>query len=64
LSGLIGGFGGLNQVRLRKLLAFSSIGHLGWLTGSLLVSDLIWRVYFLIYSFLSFFLVILLIVYG
>nr|YP_007317453.1 NADH dehydrogenase subunit 2 [Halicryptus spinulosus]CBK55566.1 NADH dehydrogenase subunit 2 [Halicryptus spinulosus] len=55
LSGLIGGFGGLNQVSLRKLLAFSSIGHLGWLTGSLLVSDLIWRVYFLMYSFLSFF---------
>nr|YP_009000530.1 NADH dehydrogenase subunit 2 [Breviceps adspersus]BAO42885.1 NADH dehydrogenase subunit 2 [Breviceps adspersus] len=27
---LIGGWGGTNQTQLRKLMAFSSIGHLGW----------------------------------
>nr|YP_008994738.1 NADH dehydrogenase subunit 2 [Esox reichertii]AHC99250.1 NADH dehydrogenase subunit 2 [Esox reichertii] len=30
LSTLIGGWGGLNQTQLRKILAYSSIAHLGW----------------------------------
>nr|YP_009247033.1 NADH dehydrogenase subunit 2 [Macropodus erythropterus]AMW02880.1 NADH dehydrogenase subunit 2 [Macropodus erythropterus] len=31
LSMLIGGWGGLNQTQLRKILAYSSIAHLGWM---------------------------------
>nr|AAD51540.1 NADH dehydrogenase subunit II [Elgaria coerulea] len=31
LSVLIGGLGGLNQTQLRKIIAFSSIAHLGWM---------------------------------
>nr|AMD83818.1 NADH dehydrogenase subunit 2 [Kronichthys heylandi] len=31
LSTLIGGWGGLNQTQLRKMLAYSSIAHLGWM---------------------------------
>uniref|UniRef100_D0U1V5 NADH-ubiquinone oxidoreductase chain 2 n=2 Tax=Nanorana quadranus TaxID=310671 RepID=D0U1V5_NANQU len=31
LSILIGGWGGINQTQLRKIMAFSSIGHLGWM---------------------------------
>nr|YP_010234490.1 NADH dehydrogenase subunit 2 [Algyroides nigropunctatus]QTA72669.1 NADH dehydrogenase subunit 2 [Algyroides nigropunctatus] len=31
LSALIGGWSGLNQTQLRKIMAFSSIGHLGWM---------------------------------
>nr|YP_004347601.1 NADH dehydrogenase subunit 2 [Auriglobus modestus]BAK09783.1 NADH dehydrogenase subunit 2 [Auriglobus modestus] len=31
LSTLVGGWGGLNQVQLRKVLAYSSIAHLGWM---------------------------------
>nr|AEM67156.1 NADH dehydrogenase subunit 2 [Crenicichla macrophthalma] len=30
-STLIGGWGGLNQTQLRKMLAYSSIAHLGWM---------------------------------
>nr|UNI92189.1 NADH dehydrogenase subunit 2 [Scleropages jardinii] len=30
LSALVGGWGGLNQTQLRKLMAFSTIGHWGW----------------------------------
>nr|AAL16596.1 NADH dehydrogenase subunit 2 [Risor ruber] len=30
-SALIGGWGGLNQTQLRKILAYSSIAHLGWM---------------------------------
>nr|YP_010960497.1 NADH dehydrogenase subunit 2 [Baldwinella aureorubens]WNH37900.1 NADH dehydrogenase subunit 2 [Baldwinella aureorubens] len=31
LSTLIGGWGGLNQTQLRKIMAYSSIAHLGWM---------------------------------
>nr|YP_010350517.1 NADH dehydrogenase subunit 2 [Synagrops philippinensis]UOK10010.1 NADH dehydrogenase subunit 2 [Synagrops philippinensis]UVN21642.1 NADH dehydrogenase subunit 2 [Synagrops philippinensis] len=31
LSALVGGFGGLNQNELRKIFAYSSIAHLGWM---------------------------------
>nr|YP_010401522.1 NADH dehydrogenase subunit 2 [Notolepis coatsorum]UQT69210.1 NADH dehydrogenase subunit 2 [Notolepis coatsorum] len=31
LSTLVGGWGGLNQTQLRKILAYSSIAHLGWM---------------------------------
>nr|YP_010710672.1 NADH dehydrogenase subunit 2 [Elassoma alabamae]WCZ71036.1 NADH dehydrogenase subunit 2 [Elassoma alabamae] len=31
LSTFVGGWGGLNQTQLRKILAYSSIAHLGWM---------------------------------
>ena len=31
ISTLIGGWGGLNQTQLRKILAYSSIAHFGWI---------------------------------
>nr|YP_010445381.1 NADH dehydrogenase subunit 2 [Exostoma tenuicaudatum]UTJ93459.1 NADH dehydrogenase subunit 2 [Exostoma tenuicaudatum]UXF58243.1 NADH dehydrogenase subunit 2 [Exostoma sp. CZ-2022] len=31
LSAIIGGWGGLNQTQLRKIMAYSSIAHLGWM---------------------------------
>nr|AAF18789.1 NADH dehydrogenase subunit 2 [Liolaemus tenuis] len=33
LSTIIGGWGGLNQTQLRKMLAYSSIAHLGWMAA-------------------------------
>nr|AAW63026.1 NADH dehydrogenase subunit 2 [Natrix tessellata] len=35
LSIMIGGLGGLNQTQLRKLMAFSSIAHTGWILATL-----------------------------
>nr|AAS57496.1 NADH dehydrogenase subunit 2 [Natrix maura] len=35
LSITIGGLGGLNQTQLRKLMAFSSIAHTGWILATL-----------------------------
>nr|AGC96575.1 NADH dehydrogenase subunit II [Miniopterus schreibersii pallidus]AGC96576.1 NADH dehydrogenase subunit II [Miniopterus schreibersii pallidus] len=32
---LIGGWGGLNQTQLRKIMAYSSIAHMGWMTAVL-----------------------------
>nr|AGN71155.1 NADH dehydrogenase subunit 2 [Dyscophus antongilii] len=31
ISILVGGWGGINQTHLRKLMAYSSIGHMGWI---------------------------------
>nr|ADF55229.1 NADH dehydrogenase subunit 2 [Trachylepis variegata] len=35
ISTLTGGWGGLNQTQTRKIMAFSSIAHLGWMAGIL-----------------------------
>nr|QBF00304.1 NADH dehydrogenase subunit 2 [Stegana setifrons]QBF00306.1 NADH dehydrogenase subunit 2 [Stegana setifrons] len=57
LSVIIGSLGGLNQTSLRKLMAFSSINHLGWMLISLNINESIWFIYFFLYSFLSFTLI-------
>nr|YP_010455557.1 NADH dehydrogenase subunit 2 [Micronycteris hirsuta]UUA63188.1 NADH dehydrogenase subunit 2 [Micronycteris hirsuta] len=36
LSVIIGGWGGLNQTQLRKIMAYSSIAHMGWMTTILI----------------------------
>nr|AEW48065.1 NADH dehydrogenase subunit 2 [Stegana brevibarba] len=54
LSVIIGSLGGFNQSSLRKLMAFSSINHLGWMLMALIIDKSIWFIYFLMYSFLSF----------
>nr|QBF01217.1 NADH dehydrogenase subunit 2 [Stegana wangi] len=54
MSVIVGSLGGLNQSSLRKLMAFSSINHLGWMLMALNSNETIWMVYFLMYSFLSF----------
>nr|YP_009513827.1 NADH dehydrogenase subunit 2 [Pseudoniphargus stocki]AXH38218.1 NADH dehydrogenase subunit 2 [Pseudoniphargus stocki] len=53
-SSLIGAIGGLSQISLRKILAFSSISHLSWLLSSFLVSNWAWLNYFFIYAFILF----------
>nr|UCX59184.1 NADH dehydrogenase subunit 2 [Crenicichla brasiliensis] len=40
-STLVGGWGGLNQTQLRKILAYSSIAHLGWMILILQFSPLL-----------------------
>nr|YP_010385087.1 NADH dehydrogenase subunit 2 [Lydina aenea]UPL65097.1 NADH dehydrogenase subunit 2 [Lydina aenea] len=54
ISTMIGALMGLNQTSLRKLMAYSSINHLGWMLAAMYNSNLLWMVYFLFYSFLSF----------
>nr|QCT05334.1 NADH dehydrogenase subunit 2 [Oryzorictes hova] len=36
LSIMIGGWGGLNQTQLRKIMAYSSIAHMGWMSAILI----------------------------
>ena len=49
LSALVGGLAGLNQTLIRKLMAYSSINHLGWILAALSFSKLTLVNYFLIY---------------
>lgn len=54
LSRIIGALGGLNQTSLRKLIAYSSINHLGWILASIYNRDTTWITYFWFYIFLTF----------
>nr|YP_009106916.1 NADH dehydrogenase subunit 2 [Hamadryas epinome]AIT96655.1 NADH dehydrogenase subunit 2 [Hamadryas epinome] len=51
LNVLIGAISSFNQISLRKLLAFSSINNLGWLLSALMISENLWMIYFIFYSF-------------
>nr|QLY90227.1 NADH dehydrogenase subunit 2 [Dicranomyia modesta] len=57
LSILIGSIGGLNQSSLQKIMAFSSINHLGWMLAAMMFAENLWTLYFFIYSYLSFTLI-------
>nr|WMY23870.1 NADH dehydrogenase subunit 2 [Aedes aegypti] len=59
LSMLIGSLGGLNQTSIRKLMAFSSINHLGWMLLAMMNNEMLWMIYFLLYSLLSFSIVLM-----
>lgn len=52
-STIIGAVGGFNQTSLRKLIAFSSINHLGWIISAIIFNETLWLTYFYIYSFLN-----------
>nr|QUS64000.1 NADH dehydrogenase subunit 2 [Zoodes fulguratus] len=52
-STVIGGILGINQISLRKIMAFSSINHMAWMIASMMNSQTIWMTYFLIYSIIS-----------
>nr|YP_010725945.1 NADH dehydrogenase subunit 2 [Anopheles lindesayi]WDY83640.1 NADH dehydrogenase subunit 2 [Anopheles lindesayi] len=59
LSMLIGSLGGLNQTSIRKLMAFSSINHLGWMLLAMMNNEMLWMTYFLMYSLLSFSIILM-----
>nr|ABB96898.1 NADH dehydrogenase subunit 2 [Onychorhynchus coronatus] len=49
-STALGGWMGLNQTQIRKILAFSSISHLGWMTIILIHSPKLTLITFYLYS--------------
>nr|APX40070.1 NADH dehydrogenase subunit 2 [Orestia punctipennis] len=53
ISSIIGGIWGLNQISLRKILAYSSINHIGWMLASMMNYKMTWLIYFIIYSIIS-----------
>nr|APB92178.1 NADH dehydrogenase subunit 2 [Andrias davidianus] len=53
LSALIGGWGGLNQTQLRKIMAYSSIAHLGWMLMVITFSPHLMTLNLMIYLILT-----------
>nr|QJT43377.1 NADH dehydrogenase subunit 2 [Dorysthenes granulosus] len=60
MSTIIGGILGLNQISMRKILAYSSINHIGWMISSMLNSQSIWVIYFLTYTVITLNIVLIL----
>nr|ALO76166.1 NADH deshydrogenase subunit 2 [Cyphonistes vallatus] len=52
-SMMVSGIMGINQTSLRKILAYSSINHIGWMMGSMMLMETIWLYYYAIYSLIT-----------
>nr|YP_009499540.1 NADH dehydrogenase subunit 2 [Anastrangalia sequensi]ASL05654.1 NADH dehydrogenase subunit 2 [Anastrangalia sequensi] len=52
-SSTLGSILGLNQISLRKILAYSSINHISWMIASMLNYQVTWLIYFLTYSIIN-----------
>nr|UTV01023.1 NADH dehydrogenase subunit 2 [Hippocampus hippocampus] len=53
MSTMVGGWGGLNQTQLRKILAYSSIAHIGWMILVLQFSPSLTLLTLTIYIFMT-----------
>lgn len=60
ISSLVRGLIGINQIRTRKILAYSSINHIRWIIFRIIWSFKIWILYFLIYSISNIFITLIL----
>nr|WPW46879.1 NADH dehydrogenase subunit 2 [Ventidius distanti] len=49
-SAIIGAIGGINQTSMKKIMAFSSINHLAWITMCMKNNNEMWIKYLIIYS--------------
>nr|YP_009860549.1 NADH dehydrogenase subunit 2 [Kirchnerius guangxii]QKD74999.1 NADH dehydrogenase subunit 2 [Kirchnerius guangxii] len=49
----VSGIMGQNHLSLRKIMAYSSINHIGWMIAATLFLEIIWMIYFLIYSIIT-----------
>nr|QDH12209.1 NADH dehydrogenase subunit 2 [Forcipomyia makanensis] len=52
-SSMIGAIGGLNQTSLRKIMAYSSINHIGWMSAALFFNNILWMFYFMMYIIIN-----------
>nr|YP_011016960.1 NADH dehydrogenase subunit 2 [Aegus fukiensis]WQB61562.1 NADH dehydrogenase subunit 2 [Aegus fukiensis] len=50
---VISGIAGQNQTSLRKIMAYSSINHIGWMIAAAMFLELVWVIYFIIYSIIT-----------
>jgi len=53
ISAIIGAIRGLNTLKLRKLMAFSSINHMSWILVAMSINQIIWIIYFVFYCIIS-----------
>lgn len=48
----VGTIGAFNQLKLKRLIAYSSIHHIGWLITCVLLGEFLWMMYLFIYTFM------------
>nr|AML25858.1 NADH dehydrogenase subunit 2 [Staphylinidae sp. BMNH 1274173] len=59
MSMLMSGIMGINQISLRKIMAYSSINHMAWMMSAMFVSETIWMYYLIIYIILTFNIIVI-----
>ena len=59
IRAVVGGVGGINQSQIRGLIAYSSIGHIGWILSTVFCSTNIFLFYFSRYIVISIALIII-----
>lgn len=52
-SVIVGRILGLNQIFMQKILAYSSINHMGWIITRIIIIENIWLSYFIVYSLIT-----------
>nr|YP_010954732.1 NADH dehydrogenase subunit 2 [Dorcus tanakai]WMW30117.1 NADH dehydrogenase subunit 2 [Dorcus tanakai] len=50
---IVSGVMGQNHLSLRKIMAYSSINHIGWMIAATLYFEIIWMIYFCIYTIIT-----------
>nr|YP_009692464.1 NADH dehydrogenase subunit 2 [Limnogonus hypoleucus]QEH58876.1 NADH dehydrogenase subunit 2 [Limnogonus hypoleucus] len=50
MSAVMGAIGGINQTSVKKIMAFSSVNHLGWMIICMKYNNEMWMKYLMIYS--------------
>nr|AML26265.1 NADH dehydrogenase subunit 2 [Leiodidae sp. BMNH 1274324] len=50
---LMSGILGMNQISMKKIMAYSSINHISWMLASLFSFKMIWLYYFITYSLIN-----------
>nr|AEH21213.1 NADH dehydrogenase subunit 2 [Himacerus apterus] len=50
MSVITGAIGGLNQTSMRKIMAYSSINHMGWMMSCMYMNNNSWMLYLMLYS--------------
>nr|QGN05584.1 NADH dehydrogenase subunit 2 [Lucanus maculifemoratus taiwanus] len=50
---IISGIMGQNQLSLRKIMAYSSINHIGWMLAAMMFLETVWLFYFIVYSVIT-----------
>nr|QXE46443.1 NADH dehydrogenase subunit 2 [Cephalcia yanqingensis] len=50
---IIGSIGGINKSMIQLIMGYSSINNLGWMLISMMINEMLWNLYFLLYSLMN-----------
>ena len=53
ISRVVGAIGGINQILIRKIIAYSSISHIAWILSSVSLNTTLWVHYIAIYTLIT-----------